>query len=140
MYDVNGLPPARMSTRRSASRRTTSTRFGDDWAAATCVAAANSATPHARSSHPLSRRNVVRMNLISESAKVLDRSVDRGSTFPARRQAGQHAAHVRERTLHSRKRIVLIDLVFQVDVAAVANALQLPEDLRNRHLPFTDDA
>src|SRR5437660_3415566 len=120
MYDVNGFPPTRMSTRRSASRRTTSTRFGDDWAPATPAAAAASiATPHVRTSHLSSRMNVVRMNLISESANVLERSVDRSATFPARRQAGEHAAHVRERTLHSWQRIVCVDLVLQIHVSAI---------------------
>src|SRR5258706_10682824 len=41
--------------------------------------------------------------------------------------------HVRERLLHARQRIVLLDLVLEVDVAVELLLHQLAEDLGHRH-------
>src|SRR6516165_2167262 len=50
-----------------------------------------------------------------------------------RRQAREHTAHVAERALHARHRVVAVDFVLQVDAALVVHLLQLLEDLRERH-------
>src|SRR5205823_13474876 len=57
-----------------------------------------------------------------------------------RREPGERAPHVGERLLHPRERIVRVDLVLEVDVAPVADRLQLLEDLGYRDGALAHDA
>src|ERR1039457_1101102 len=48
-------------------------------------------------------------------------------------QPSQHAAHVTERVLHARQRIVSVDFVLQIHTASITHLLELLEDAHNRH-------
>jgi hypothetical protein len=52
--------------------------------------------------------------------------------------AGEHAAHVRERDLHPRKRILRVDLVLEVHVAGILDLLERAEDAGDRQLSLPD--
>src|SRR5437879_9585782 len=55
-------------------------------------------------------------------------------------ETGERAAHVGERLLHPRQRVVGVDLVLEVDVPTVPDRLELLENLGDRDRSLTDDA
>src|SRR5881296_4198423 len=55
-------------------------------------------------------------------------------------QPGERAAHVGERLLHPRQRVISVDLVLEVDVAPEADRLELLEDLGDRDRSLADNA
>src|SRR6267143_3048431 len=62
-------------------------------------------------------------------------------SYPRRsRHAREHAALIGERLLHSRHRIVGLDLVLKIDISGVPHCLELPEDFRNWNLSLPNDA
>src|SRR6185295_4717542 len=69
---------------------------------------------------------------------VAPRAARRGSCSPASEslEVGRDLAHVREGLLHPGQRIVLVDLVLEVDVAVELLLHQLLEDLGDGHLPL----
>src|SRR6266550_6703723 len=52
----------------------------------------------------------------------------------------KHASHVCERLLHSRQRIVLVDLVLEIGVAGITHCPELAENVHDRDLSLADDA
>src|SRR5437773_1989424 len=133
MYAVNGWPPMRTSTRRSASWRTSSTRFS-----ATREVCAKVGTAAAQATPSASNDENLIVVIIRYSVRALNHRGHRGhrgkaflcvlgvlcgSMFSNGRQTRQHAAHVRERLLHPRQRILGVDLVFEIDVARVPHLL-----------------
>ena len=52
--------------------------------------------------------------------------------------AGEHATHVSERPLHSRKRVRGINLIFEINKSHVLHALELLEDPRDRDPPLAN--
>src|SRR5207248_8454173 len=55
-------------------------------------------------------------------------------------QPGERAAHVGERLLHPRQRVIGVDFVLEVDVAPKADRLELLEELGDRDRSLADDA
>src|SRR5215212_771095 len=51
-----------------------------------------------------------------------------------------NSAHVRERLLHTRQRIMFVDLVFQVHVTRISNRAELLENFGDRHFALTYNA
>src|SRR6266581_1622113 len=49
-------------------------------------------------------------------------------------QAGEHTPHVAEGAVDAGHRVLVVDLVLEVDAALVVHLLQLFEDRRERHL------
>src|SRR5882762_4647063 len=52
----------------------------------------------------------------------------------------ERAAHVSERLLHPGQRVIGVDLILQVDVALVPDALELPQDRGDGDDALTHDA
>src|SRR5437879_4629528 len=121
MYDVNGLPPIMTSTRRSASCGVTWTKFGAD-AAAACASAAR-LTP-----------------IAGTSIRAIFMAIFMALRMGGAPLSGEHTAHVGERLLHARERIVGVDLVLEVDVARVGHGRQRRKERGNGQHACTDDA
>src|SRR3712207_51705 len=103
-----------MSTRRSASLRMTSTRPCTPAAAwcPSCWASADEAA--ARAASPRARLFALRITAL---LRIVDRRGSGTTSVGARAlragEPGEHPAHVGERPLHPRKRVVGVDLVLQ---------------------------
>src|SRR5256885_5305253 len=61
-------------------------------------------------------------------------------TTAGRVEPGERAAHIGERLLHPRQRVVDVDLVFQVDVTLIPDGLELLENRGDGDRSLADDA